>query len=153
MQVALLKANMEDVKRARNILQKKLKEEGSTHNAEKKKLQVLSPTLFVPQSLPRTWFLSPLTNPTPVLSCLVFFSLQHSQSRSEQRESATRRHLLLIEEELINKQKVHTPRFYSLHLHTFTPFLSKRPLLSSSIFIFSFHFRSILPYFCSHCHL
>ena len=33
-------------------------------------------------------------------------TLQHSQSQSEQREMATKHHLFLIEEELINKQKV-----------------------------------------------
>ena len=33
-------------------------------------------------------------------------SKQHSQSQSEQREIATKHHLFLIEEELLNKQKV-----------------------------------------------
>ena len=43
LQALVLRANIEEAKRARNILQKRLKEEGFNHNAEKKKLQVIIP--------------------------------------------------------------------------------------------------------------
>jgi hypothetical protein len=39
-QAVVLRLNIEEARRAKILLQRKLKEEGATHNAEKKRLQV-----------------------------------------------------------------------------------------------------------------
>ena len=89
-------------------------------------------------------FNSLLLTLTPLLSYPYLFLLQHSQSRSEQRESATRRHLLLIEEELINKQKVYTPPFHSLCLYLHTSLFTLHSVLTLFLFFSRFVFIGII---------